>query len=370
MTSILLVSNGYGEDVLAGYLAKECQLKGARVMACPLVGEGDHYAKQGISIAFKNVVLPSGGFWRRLRDVIRDLFQGVIGQMLKQRRKIKRLSANYQITIAVGDVFCLWMAAAGNRGKVVFIPTAKSDRFMAHSWIENWLIRRLSSQVFPRDTETESGMRDQNLPATFLGNLMWCGLSFSDVKPESSVLMIGILPGSREEAYANMAHILNVIVAMGPEAKKWEYCVARAPQFNVSEMSEWLKVGDWDFAAGADGTTIRHSALGIRVQFSDDFQSVIQRSTFLIGLAGTANEQAVYCGRPVVAFPGTGPQTSLKRFEEQAHLLGNKLHVIPETSAQKIGQSILAMLDSLALESTFSPPQGNVAEVMATAILT
>lgn len=53
------------------------------------------------------------------------------------------------------------------------------------------------------------------------------------------------------------------------------------------------------------------------------FQELINQSSGVIGLAGTANEQCIGCGLPVFCFPGTGPQTTVKRFLQQRQLLMN-----------------------------------------------
>src|SRR5207245_5618536 len=49
------------------------------------------------------------------------------------------------------------------------------------------------------------------------------------------------------------------------------------------------------------------------------------RATVVLGMAGGANEQAAGLGKPVVAFPGTGPQFTRRFLEEQQRLLGDAL---------------------------------------------
>ena len=54
---------------------------------------------------------------------------------------------------------------------------------------------------------------------------------------------------------------------------------------------------------------------------SKSFGDFLDLSDKVIGLAGTANEQAIHAGIPVFSFVGTGPQSSKKRFLEQQQLL-------------------------------------------------
>jgi len=50
-------------------------------------------------------------------------------------------------------------------------------------------------------------------------------------------------------------------------------------------------------------------------------------------MAGTANEQAAVYGRTVLVFPGTGPQTTAKRFQEQVQLMGDRIQYVVDDPA-------------------------------------
>ena len=54
----------------------------------------------------------------------------------------------------------------------------------------------------------------------------------------------------------------------------------------------------------------------------DLFETVLHDSTLVVGMSGTANEQAVGMGRPVVSFMGAGAQTTPARMIDQERLLG------------------------------------------------
>ena len=60
------------------------------------------------------------------------------------------------------------------------------------------------------------------------------------------------------------------------------------------------------------------------------FGDVINNADIVIGLAGTANEQAAGLGKPIISFQGTGPQTSKKRIIGQEKLLGNCLKFVSD----------------------------------------
>ena len=64
-----------------------------------------------------------------------------------------------------------------------------------------------------------------------------------------------------------------------------------------------------------------YSRRPLTVQVSHQFMDVLHQSSVVIGLAGTANEQAMFAGRPLISFIGTGPQSTKKRFVEQHQLI-------------------------------------------------
>jgi uncharacterized protein (TIGR03492 family) len=67
--------------------------------------------------------------------------------------------------------------------------------------------------------------------------------------------------------------------------------------------------------------------------WTQDIATVIEQSGVVIGMAGTANEQAALYGRTVLVFPGTGPQTTAKRFREQAQLIGPRIQCVADDAA-------------------------------------
>ena len=59
-------------------------------------------------------------------------------------------------------------------------------------------------------------------------------------------------------------------------------------------------------------------------------------------MAGAAHEQAAGLGKPVVAFPGTGPQFTHRFLQEQQRLLGDAL--VSALTWQEAAQAVTALL--------------------------
>jgi uncharacterized protein (TIGR03492 family) len=151
---VLVVSNGHGEDHIACRLIAE--MRDCQIDVLPLAGEGNAYTAAGYVPLMTHPVMPSGGFVRSFRDLCGDLSAGLLGSLRRARKLAKDHAKKADMVIAVGDVFCLAMAAKGHQTPVFFLPTAKSDSFMPHSWVERRLIRAFARRSYTTDALSAS----------------------------------------------------------------------------------------------------------------------------------------------------------------------------------------------------------------------
>jgi len=317
--TILFISNGHGEDAIACNLIRAFKNNADGIIdALPLVGTGSAYDKMGITPLTQNKRLPSGGFLRHLRHIKEDIKSGLFKNLTNQREALKK--SNPDIVVVVGDVFCLTFAATGTKAPCFFVPTAKSNRFMAHSRIEEMIIKKSAKAVFPRDEETASSLKSHGINAHYLGNPMMDHLSPTgdDLGYSPDDTVIGILPGSRQEALHNLSHILTVVEVLD----NYKFVAALTADFSMDGLSEYTT--DWQLTSDRP-MMLTHTPTGKQVQITENFTDVLHISKVIIGLAGTANEQAVFVGKPVICFEGFGPQSTRKRFLEQQKLVGKGL---------------------------------------------
>jgi uncharacterized protein (TIGR03492 family) len=289
-----------------------------------------------------------------------DLRQGLIGNLLRQRRVIQTETDAATLVIAVGDVFCLLWATAGKKRKTVFLPTAKSDLFMPHSAIERWLIRRRATWVVPRDAKTATTLRLAGIPADYVGNPMMDGLISAPLPSPPDRLPLAVLPGSREEAYGNLDKILNALNAWPTESPPLWVWICVSPNLEPARLEAQLSTqairlsdGNWQHKNGT------------LMALTTDFPGAVIASRAVIGLAGTANEQAVWLGKPVVAFVGTGPQSSRQRFLEQTQLLGHRLLFCPTELPESICDTVLT---AISLPVIAPPSPSHSAAIIAKGI--
>lgn len=358
---MLLISNGHGEDALGVLLARALlrTMPGVRITAFPVVGTGRRYHEAGIEVAGVQREMPTGGFVREGPGAwLRDVRAGLLRLSWEQWRALRRLRRECDWALAVGDAYALWLAGAVLRRPVAFVPTAKSDYIRPHFGIEVRAMRRWCFAVFPRDAVTARGLQARGVPAYAAGNLMMDAVQgpATPLPATSGRTVVGLLPGSRTEAYKNLVFLLQVVERLSPH--EYVFPVALAGELEMDRVAAAAAHAGWTWsheeplspaepsasggaggrdedAAGSpaavwkgyEGTLRRgdHAVPCFRCRFSD----ILHASRAVIGMAGTANEQAAGLGIPVLTAPGEGPQFTPKFVATQKRLLGDALWVEP-----------------------------------------
>jgi uncharacterized protein (TIGR03492 family) len=321
---ILVVSNGYGEDVGASGVIRALPRDRVEVCAYPLVGQGAHFPP-GVTLLDPRRDFPSRGFgpragWGSFRE---DLAQGFMRFWRAQHRTLRAQRGRVDLVAAFGDVYCLWMASAC-AAPVVFLAGPKSEYIAPHSRLERWLIRRLACDVVTRDEFTAQAFARRGIPAAYLGFWMVDAMTFSD---ETFGLardhpVVTVLAGSRPPALQNVVLLLRAIdLAASSLASPPAVLVAWSPDLSIAGLREAVTAsgGIW-----TDGGHFRFGRVDVTVA-THHYPDALRRAAVVMGMAGGANEQAAGLGKPIVAFPGTGPQFTPRFLEEQTRLLGDAL---------------------------------------------
>lgn len=373
---VIFISNGHGEDLIASRVALELRALSeangvaVEISGAPLVGMGRPYEECGIETVGPKAVLPSGGFARSgLRHLVADLAAGLLGVTVRQVQAIRRHVAEARkrsaqvLGVCVGDVWCLWIGTSGLGGKAVFMPTAKSDYIRPHCEAERAVIRRRARAVIARDELTACGLCAHGIDAVWLGNVMMDAVSGShgDLASDLGLArpLVGILPGSRAEAMGNMVHIVGVMERLGLDG-----AVALADSIDPEELGRRVSEGTggrWSFggpdaADQARGVVGRLVFGGVSTGIGDGhevrpvvltkgrFGGVLAAADIVVGLAGTANEQAAGLGKPVVTFPGDGPQFTPKFARAQKRLLGDAVRMVEPFDPDAVAAAVREIL--------------------------
>ncbi len=332
---VLLVSNGVGEDLIAASIAAPLQAAGVTVTAYPLVGVGAY--PPSVSMLDPRRTMPSGGFSMRSgsRGLGADLAAGMIGLWRGQRRTLAAQRGRHDLVVAVGDAYCLWMAARA-APLVAFVSTADSVRICDFGTLAVWVMRRHARRIFARDPDTAEALAAMGLPAVAPGNVMMdlvegtgetFGLSLS-------AQVVTLLPGSRADAPGNAALLAHAAQAIGAEEPGTRFLLALAPTVAVEDVLRHLPQAESQEGGAVVG--------GAHLVLTSAFADAVARASVVIGMAGTANEQAAGLGRPVVAFPGPGTQFTPAFLQMQHRLLGEAL--LPTRDWREAAAAVVRLL--------------------------
>lgn len=325
---ILIISNGYAEDVGAAAVIRALPLRDIAVSVYPLVGLGQHFPAE-VRVLDPRRDFPSGGFglrggWASLRE---DLAHGMMRFWRAQRRTLFAQRGSADLVVAVGDVYCLWMASLVGV-PTVFLVAPKSEYIAPHTRLEAWVIRRLACEVFARDELTATALVRRGIEAKHLGfwpmdALVFTGETFGFPLDRP---IVTVLAGSKPPAFDNLVLLLRAAGAAAARSTPAPaVLVAWSPQLSTARMREVVVAagGVW-----VDDRRFRFDAADVTVT-TDHYADALRCATVVLGMAGGANEQAAGLGKPVVGFPGTGPQFTPRFLEEQQRLLGDALVATP-----------------------------------------
>ncbi|MDJ0662621.1 MAG: lipid-A-disaccharide synthase-related protein [Crocosphaera sp.] len=376
---ILVISNGHGEDVIALSIIEALKKfpNLSKISALPLVGTGYVYEKANIPIIGTVKTMPSGGFNQEINQLWRDVNGGLLTLTYHQYQTIKQWGKKGGKILAVGDILPLLFAWLSG-GEFAFVGTAKSEYYLrdetgwlkstplVERWLgsmyypwERWLMTRLACRgVFVRDSLTAQILQRWSIPVYDLGNPMMDNLLVNPsptVLSETEPLIILLLPGSRmPEAQHNWQLILQGVQSVREAiSKRSLLCLAAiTPSFNTVPFQEDLIDKGWNKAthipqnlAIADPDPIAFTqGQTTLILTQHTYQTCLQLAHVGLAMAGTATEQFVGLGKPVITFPGEGPQFTQKFAQNQTRLLGCSVTLVD--TPQQIGNTLTQLLDN------------------------
>lgn len=331
---ILFVSNGHGEDtcngqVIQALLSLDSTVKMAAV---PIVGEGTIYQRLNVPILTPTQTMPSGGFlYMNPLVFFRDLSSGLIGLLGKQLKTIWQEAKNYDVLMVTGDIVVAAIAYSTQKPYVIFL-SAYSSYYEGKLNLGLILPYLLNSPrclaVFTRDQFTAEDLNRQGIKkAKFIGTPMMDHLNSVeiDLKLQPDLPVIALLPGSRlPEAKNNLGLLLKLvekIALISPD--QFQFRVALVPSL-MAELDSLASSLNWEHE---QGQLTKNNTLKVGC-YVDAFADILQASDLVIGMAGTANEQAVGLGKPVIIIPGEGPAFTYRFAEAQSRLLGCSIQLV------------------------------------------
>jgi uncharacterized protein (TIGR03492 family) len=384
---LLILSNGHGEDLIAVRIVEQLQAvtNNLELQALPLVGEGYAYRQLKIPIIGQVKQMPSGGFIYMDGDRLwEDLRGGLIQLTIAQLKIVRQWSKQGGFILAVGDIVPLlfaWLSGAN----YAFVGTAKSEYYLRDEtdWLpqtsrlerrfgsvyqpwDRWLmICDRAKAIFPRDSLTAETLQGLGIPACDLGNPMMDGLQKKRLDDSSvrgaGVRSILLLPGSRmPEALRNWQQIMIAVADIIKTLNKYKlkFYAAIAPALDLKLFQNALLENSWQVTIPEDKEDFFNKN---SLVFSQEGRSslyltqnaygeCLQASDIAIAMAGTATEQFVGLGKPVITMPGNGPQFTWAFAEAQSRLLGCSIILVD--NPQQVASAIASLItDSEKLQA-------------------
>ena len=328
---ILFMSNGHGEDLNASLILQELPkiAPNINITGMPLVGEGNAYRSHNLPLIGQPKSLPSGGiFYMNPLTLLKDVSAGLIGFTLYQIRTLLKYCSRYDLIVAVGDIFPVTMAYITNRPFVAFLVSTSSyyEGKLNLPWLTRLCLRSPRClAIFTRDAFTAEDLQQQGFKqASFLGYPIMDILTPTEknLHLDDNIPTIALLPGSRiPEALNNLELLLKVCESLA-SLEKVQFRVALVKAIQENELEILAKNLGWQYQSC--GILIKKQEENtIRVEcYYQAFSDIINHCDLALGMAGTAVEQVVGLGKPVIQLPGKGPQFTYPFAEAQMRLLG------------------------------------------------
>jgi uncharacterized protein (TIGR03492 family) len=323
MARILLLSNGHGEDLSGALLAQELQRQGHNVQALPLVGLGSAYQKAGVPLLGRSHEFSTGGIgYTSLRGRLTEIVQGQVLYLLRRLIRLMRHRRRFDLILVVGDVIPVIAAWLSQRPVATYLVAYSShyEGTLRLPWPCATLLKsQRFKAVYSRDQRTAEDLSGQlQRPVSFLGNPFMDSVLTAAAPPPSSTPHVRLLPGSRRPELEQNLQLLLRLIELLPSTVRCNVDLALVPSLDDNSLRQLSERCGWHLE---NGVLEREGARAINVR-RGAFRAVLQHSDLVIGMAGTAIEQAVGLAKPVLQVPGQGPQFTAAFAEAQRRLLG------------------------------------------------
>jgi uncharacterized protein (TIGR03492 family) len=143
-----------------------------------------------------------------------------------------------------------------------------------------------------------------------------------------------LLPGSRPpEAYENWAFILEGITPLAVQGERLVFIAAIAPLIDIEQLKQPATALGWQVDEPFQSNLCLRLHYAHMLIVKQAFNDGLHLADLAIATAGTATEQCVGLGKPIITLPGNGPQFTWAFAEAQSRLLGPSIHLLTNRGA-------------------------------------
>lgn len=334
--SILVASNGYGEDSIGVILGEKLRkaLPGAEIMAFPLVGAGKTYSESGFEVVSPLAETPSGGIVKySIFDFVRDLRFGLVKIIIEQLKSWGNLRYRLRTVFCVGDVYLALQALWGQGAPPLLVATAKTAYIAGHWGVERFVLKHRVGQVWARDEETALELTRSGVRARFSGNpIMDLAGSRGGAPyewPGEGEHRVLLLPGSRNRAYGEFPLLLEAASLVSLEAE-CRFLAVIAPTIDRKELV--ARSAGWEM--GVTGPeSLRKGSTEVFL-YDGDLSAAARTADLVIGLGGTANQLCAGLGVPVLSVKEKGKYVQKRILQDAERLVPRNPSALAEAALQ------------------------------------
>jgi len=332
LSKILILSNGHGEDLSGSLIAKQFLKSGYSVNALPIVGKGNHYKKEKIKIIGRTREFSTGGIgYNSFKGRLTEIFGGEIFYLLKRLYLTYKIRKKYDYFFVVGDIVPVFFAWLCNKDFFTYLVAYSShyEGKLRLPWPSKFfLLSQKAKKIYTRDFLTANDLTLQlKKKVSFLGNPFMDKFFPKNKEEKKSEFSIGLFPGSRfPEILDNFVLILELLEALSDFRyfQKVEFNFAIVNALCVAKIKEIFQNRRWLYLEKIKEKyfmKFQYKSLEVNIYWNN-FDKVLLKSRCCISMAGTAAEQAIGLGKPVIQIEGKGPQFTKTFAEAQRRLLG------------------------------------------------
>lgn len=309
--------------------------------AYPLIEEG--LAFKGLSeVVGPRSHVPSQG-WRHARwSVLRDI-AAIAATIPPAIGFLRGCYTQYDRVVVVGDTSAVILGAWAGLKIDFYIDVFKTGYAHRYSPLDLWAIKRTTRKVFCRDGMLAGQLLKRGIDAVSFGNIMLDTITYADIKVDRphDRSVVGLLPGSRDTTPAAFAIQIDAL----------ERVALSIPVLGVAALASGIdpislaRMSNLEFHAASQGNPQlagRLEGRGLYIElYRNAAGNVIEASDVLLSQAGTATQQALGLGKPVITF--FPPQHRKKRMDDEQKLMGEARRLLPPDPAL-MAKEILRLL--------------------------
>ncbi len=339
---ILVMANGNGEDAIAAEMIKRLPV-GTTVEAWPMIGTGKAY--DGIcDTVGPRAMVPSEGWRHTSGNLKRDVKGGALGAILPGIRFLKSARGRYAKVVAVGDGVSPLLCFLAGLPIDIYLDVFKSGYAHTYNGFERFVLKRTATTVFCRDDMLAETLMQAGIDGRSAGNVMLDTVphgSYDMAARRSHKLAVTLLPGSRATTGESLKTQISAIMRV-PQNLRPDVFVALAGGIDPGDLADETGMtlfGPTGTEKSDRGALVGH---GLHLHLAQGvLGNLIEGSDLVLSQAGTATQQALGLGKPVITFDRADNRR--KRMQDEQKLMGES-RILTPPGIQPLADALVRLL--------------------------